>query len=308
MKDTFGARAFGRDNNFNLMRMVAALCVIMSHSYTIAYGKDYPEPLSGVLPGYSLGRLCVWTFFVISGFLISQSFDRRKHLVDFVLARFLRISPGLFISLVFTALVVGPLFTTLPLGSYLRSPEPLFYIIKNMILMLRQNSLPELFLQNPYPGQVNASLWTLYYEALCYALVAAVGLAMLVSRFSFVVFLFGFCVLEAGMSLYKLKHYDAFMSHTMTAHLHELLLPFVLGMIWYRLRASVPVSMGIVASAVAVIVVWKWLALPFFIEVFVMCWSYLVIYMAFARVPLLLRYNRLGDYSYGVYIYSYPLQ
>ena len=84
--------AAGRDNNFNLLRMIAASAVLVSHAYPIAIGEGVIEPLSSLLQ-MSLGTLAVLTFFAISGFFISQSFDRRHGLIDFWVARILRIYP-----------------------------------------------------------------------------------------------------------------------------------------------------------------------------------------------------------------------
>jgi peptidoglycan/LPS O-acetylase OafA/YrhL len=42
---TIDQRAVGRDNNFNLLRMVAATAVLVSHAWPIVLGKGTPEPL-----------------------------------------------------------------------------------------------------------------------------------------------------------------------------------------------------------------------------------------------------------------------
>ena len=94
----------GRDNNFNLLRMIAAGAVLVSHAYPIALGNGAVEPLSSLLQ-MSLGTLAVLSFFAISGFFISQSFDRRNGLVDFAVARILRVYPGLVVVLFLTVFV-----------------------------------------------------------------------------------------------------------------------------------------------------------------------------------------------------------
>lgn len=86
---TLDELAIGRDNNFNLIRIVAACWVLVSHAYPIALGNGAVEPLDSILQ-MSLGTLGVLTFFVISGFFISQSFDRRRGELDFWIARCLR--------------------------------------------------------------------------------------------------------------------------------------------------------------------------------------------------------------------------
>ena len=76
--------AIGRANNFNLIRMIAATAVLVSHAYPISLGVGALEPLSLILH-FSLGTLAVLTFFAISGFFISQSFDRKNGLVESIL-------------------------------------------------------------------------------------------------------------------------------------------------------------------------------------------------------------------------------
>lgn len=41
---TLGEVAVGRDNNFNLIRMVAATGVLVSHAFPITYGSSTPSP------------------------------------------------------------------------------------------------------------------------------------------------------------------------------------------------------------------------------------------------------------------------
>lgn len=83
-----------RQNNFNLLRIIAALAVLVSHAYPIALGPGTPEPLAGVL-GINLGEVAVLMFFAISGYFISRSFHNKRSILEFVVARILRIYPAL---------------------------------------------------------------------------------------------------------------------------------------------------------------------------------------------------------------------
>ena len=93
-----------RHNNFNFIRMVAASFVLVSHAYPLSRGPGEVEPLVAQL-GISLGGLGVFTFFCISGFFISLSYQRSKSAVDFVVARFLRLYPALLVVLVLSCLL-----------------------------------------------------------------------------------------------------------------------------------------------------------------------------------------------------------
>lgn len=295
----------GKENNFNLLRMIAALCVLFSHSYPICLGKDAEEPLAWLLSPYNLGRLAVWTFFVISGFFISASFDRRRTVKSFIAARLLRIYPGLLIALTITALVIGPLFTANSQHEYFSSVEPLQYILQNLSLLLMKYNLPGLFPDTPYPYAVNGSLWTLFYEMLCYVMVACVGLIASRMHYGFVLFLLLFALIHVYLS-HQNAHDITFTSHQLTARSHELLLPFVMGMVMYRFRTRIPHS-GLLALG-CIMLIYAVRHTTYFIDAFMILWAYLVLYIGFFPSRWLHAYNRLGDYSYGTYLYAFPAQ
>src|SRR6476659_467052 len=104
-----GEAANGRDNNFNLIRLVSALSVLIVHSFALATGKLEAIPLYESL-GVHPGDFAVDVFFVTSGFLVSASLDRRKSSAEFIAARLLRIYPGLLVMLGITVLIIGPVF------------------------------------------------------------------------------------------------------------------------------------------------------------------------------------------------------
>lgn len=107
-----------RDNHSNLLRMIAATAVLVSHAYPIALGKGVPEPLSSAL-NISLGTVAVLTFFSISGYFISKRFHEGGNSLEFWTARVLRIYPALLAVLLVTIFVIGPACTTESLWAYL---------------------------------------------------------------------------------------------------------------------------------------------------------------------------------------------
>ncbi|HXZ18061.1 MAG TPA: acyltransferase family protein, partial [Roseiarcus sp.] len=64
--------AVGRDNNFNLIRLLAALAVIFSHSVGVLGLPGEREFFFDRL-GVSLSVMAVDVFFVTSGFLVTMS-------------------------------------------------------------------------------------------------------------------------------------------------------------------------------------------------------------------------------------------
>jgi len=293
----------GRDNNFNLLRIFAASSVLISHAYPISIGPGTPEPLDYVL-GMNLGTLAVLTFFAISGYFISQSFDRNRSILDFALARALRIYPGLLAVLMLTVFVLGSVFTKVGLASFFSDRETLLYIPRNLLLWPLQYELPGVFGDNAYPRAINGSLWTLAYEVACYAMVAVVGtfgLALNHRRFASFLVVCAVCYIAAFPLLRS--NYDHL---TILRNIHLLALPFVIGMALFQFRKQVPLRFPIMlvlgaASAISY-------GSPWFHELFVLTWSYSVLYLGFLQYKPLLAYNRLGDYSYGTYIYGFPME
>src|SRR5215213_7952869 len=120
-----------RDNNFDTLRLVAALCVVISHSFPLSYGEAAAQPIFLLSHGQTtLGTISVYVFFVLSGFLITGSFERQPpH--QFVLARGLRLLPGLAVVLFILTFLVGPILTNIPLGEYFYSHKIYYYVAKN---------------------------------------------------------------------------------------------------------------------------------------------------------------------------------
>jgi peptidoglycan/LPS O-acetylase OafA/YrhL len=86
----------GRDNNFNVLRMVAAFSILIFHSFSLPYQEAQK------VFGFHIGDIddfFVHIFFVTSGFLVTASLLHRQSLADFLWARALRIFPALFLCL-----------------------------------------------------------------------------------------------------------------------------------------------------------------------------------------------------------------
>lgn len=167
-------------NAFNALRLFAAVAVIASHAVALRHGLVH-EPLEDMTP-WSLAGHAVNVFFVLSGFLISASFVRHADPVAFVVARALRIFPGLIVCAIVIAFGLGPLTTSAGLGDYLRSVDLWLYPLRAGLLMDETARLPGVFEAAPMPGAVNDPLWTLRFELACYVGVAMLGLAGLLSR------------------------------------------------------------------------------------------------------------------------------
>ena len=289
--------AGSRDNHFNLIRILAAAGVLVSHAYPLSLGPTARQPLEFALHGLTLGTVSVWIFFAISGFFITQSFARKQTVGPFLAARALRLLPALIAVTVISIVVAGFFLTQAPPTLFWAEADD--YFIRNLLLFKLQYTLPGVFEANPYGAAINGSLWSLSYEVTCYAGVLLCGILGLLARpriFACLIVLF-LGAYAAGMVA------DL---HPRLEKLTQLGLPFLIGMVFYIWRHHIPLSWSILAGLAALAGL-AWFT-PLFLPVFAVVLSYAVFVLGYARSPLLQRYNRLGDYSYGVYIYAFPIQ
>lgn len=290
-------RAAGRDNNFNLLRILAAIGVLISHAYPISLGSGVPEPLSAFLGEVTLGTVSVMVFFSVSGFFITRSFAGRRSLGSFLQARALRLFPALIVVLMVTVLVSGVWLTTAAPGVFWRAVPD--YILRNVTLFAPQYDLPDVFVANPYGPAINGSLWTLNYEVLCYLGVVLAGLAGVLTRpWVFAVALLGFAIVYGVNTLHPL--------HPRIDSLLMLGLPFAIGMSFWVWRQAIPLSAPLAVVLLGLAYLTRQTAITE--PVLAVALSYAVFVLGYAKIPVLAGYNRLGDYSYGTYVYAFPIQ
>ena len=170
----------GRDNNILLLRFVAALAVILFHCYALT-GRWTDEPLWKAAPELNLGAIGVKMFFVISGFLVTQSWITRQRLDQFVVARVLRIYPALVAATLWT-IALAALSSYLPATAFFTHPQTGDYFWRTALAVDTREGLPGAFAGNPFPHAVNGSLWTLPIELRLYLALALAGVVGLVTR------------------------------------------------------------------------------------------------------------------------------
>jgi peptidoglycan/LPS O-acetylase OafA/YrhL len=167
------------NNNLDLFRLIAALAVIYGHSFALAPSPGFDDVLFR-LSGQNTAAMAVKFFFFLSGLLVTDSLLTRKSLLQFFVARFFRIWPGLTFVVLVSIFIIGPLATKLDLASYFSDPKTYLYF-KHQILMqtwgtqsLGYFDLPGVFTENAYKNTVNASQWSLFPEVFAYLTLAAV--------------------------------------------------------------------------------------------------------------------------------------
>ena len=162
-------------NNFEFLRISAALLVLVSHHYPLS---NLGEPgLPGVI---SLGGVAVMVFFSISGFLVTQSWLSDPNAFRFAWRRILRIWPALITVVLLSTLILGPIVTNLTVFDYFAHRATWDYL--RTLIMEIHFPLPGVFTNNPGGSSVNGSLWTIPFEVRCYLFMAIIGITGLLKN------------------------------------------------------------------------------------------------------------------------------
>jgi peptidoglycan/LPS O-acetylase OafA/YrhL len=299
----FSTVVHGRDNNFHLVRLLAASAVLVSHSFPLSTGSVATEPLRALL-GCTPGSIAVDLFFTISGLLVTMSLVRRNSVADFVRARFFRIWPALAVAILLAVFALGPIFTALPLATYWSSHETWRYLAKNLVLLHGiAYTLPGVFDGNPSPHAINGSLWTLPSEVRCYLYLLAAWIAVrkLTSERIFRIFVTALWLALLGWHCWSMGQ------STLELSPPRLNLMFASGVAIYLYRDRAVLSwrwLGAVIVALALSAINQ----KAFGVVYVLALPYIMLCLAYLPRGKILGFNKLGDYSYGVYVYAYPIQ
>lgn len=312
----------GRANSFGFLRLCFAFGVVLAHAAVLGY-------LRPLHPTIDVPGLAVAGFFGISGFLITRS-AKRTSLFRYLWHRALRIWPGLWVCLLFIGFVLAPWMFYLAHGNldglWRSRLGVLNYLQANWWGGLRQQPIVDVFRDTPYGTQirrsvVNGSLWTLSYEITCYLIVAVLAVVGVLKRARWLVLL----ATVAVFGLLCWNHYAQLrFGHPPVPVTGKL--PWgipVFGLpdkIWFLIYGfmflagaaaelySDRLPINDVLGVVALVVI-GWFA--YHRQLFgpgLLAYEYLILYLAVRLPRVLHRVGQRNDYSYGVYIYSFPLQ
>jgi peptidoglycan/LPS O-acetylase OafA/YrhL len=290
----------GRDNNLNLIRMIAALAVIYTHAFGITRTENEPFlKLFGIGPG----DVGVNVFFFVSGFLVTGSLAN-KSLAQFAWARMLRIYPGLWVSTLLLVAAFGLLASPLGPVDFWSASSTHSYLLRNFTISPVTGAQMDL----PYAidrtsREFNVSLWTLTHEFQMYAALAVLGLIGGMKRgwiFGAVAILGGGLWLLQSLSVVEMMQLDR----------ARFLFFFFIGALVNRYKTQVHLN-SIAAAGWLMLIVAVTLCTRSQIVRQIALFAalpYLVLWLSYVPAGQVRQYNRLGDFSYGTYIWSAPVQ
>ena len=286
------------DNNYTLIRLVLAASVIYFHSFALAPGL-HDHLTAALLPVTSVGGLAVQMFFFLSGLFVAQSFHKNPHVPAFLLKRFLRIWPGLFVCVLVTATIMAALNKSPAFLQYLKFEGFYDYILRNSVLDLTWR-IDGLLTNNAWQS-LNGSIHTLPMEAKMYGVLAVIGaleLARSHARLAFAgAVAFVLAVIPGVVEMLPFNLFNADYSRVAAAL-------FLAGVCVYgwspRLRLRPWQGIVLIAAASAST------GVP---HVFLFYATAVWIMLAIGQSSLLGKLWRpKQDLSYGIYIYGWPSQ
>lgn len=292
--------ARGRPTGFDYMRLVLSVAVVCIHSGLTSTGSDLAMWTSATRP---FVRLILPMFFALSGYLVAGSLLRSTSLFQFMTFRVLRIYPALSVEVLLSALIVGPLLTRSSLGGYFG--DRLFWEYLLNVTGDIHYLLPGLFTRNPFPNTVNAQLWTVPFELLCYIAIAALAVVGLQRRrwlgpVSVI-------VLTLGYTIVKVRAVHGF-PEVVIGRVSGmfLLVSFLAGVslflysdriVWSRAWC---LASGVISGLLlSVVPNGDYIAAPFA--------AYFTVSLGLMN-PVKLGVLRGADYSYGVFLYGFVIQ
>jgi peptidoglycan/LPS O-acetylase OafA/YrhL len=288
-------------NNFDAIRLAMALLVVWSHSFALHLGSERTEWISLLLNGvYNAGNLGVMAFFVISGFLITQSFVRSKTILRYLEKRVRRIYPGYLVATSICAFLIAPWF-----GGVFPS------VAKTVGLnLLLRNEVPNAFQSNPV-GSVNGSLWSIPFEFWCYLGVAALGsLSLATKRWFLLIVLIIFMSARLACDLMHVTPGLGYIGVIFgwPYEWTKIGPSFLFGMIAYAYRQQLPRSNILLIGMVLVSIAACHLNANVANLLVAPTLAYGVFMVAFTNRVTLHEATRFGDFSYGTYLYAFPIQ
>ncbi len=293
-------------NNFDFLRIVSSMIVVIVHGEVLITGSE-----TELMPWFThgqinLGLMALYTFFIISGFLIYPSLLRSDKVSVYIWKRFLRVYPSLFLALCFS-LFMAYLFYDHHMPFWQNS-QAWSYIPRNLSMIWQQFEIAGSFTGGHYQS-INGSIWSFPYEEFCYHTIIFILLVKW-KKYRSLIFLL------AALSLYFIFIYDdAFASFhfgkgLILNRLMMLSMYFYFGAFWTSLRGSYAYFARRAVALFIVIIFFHYASIAAHISYQLLPLYFPLMVISIAYLPIQILHDwrgRIGDWSCGIYLFSFPL-
>jgi peptidoglycan/LPS O-acetylase OafA/YrhL len=291
-------RQSGRTSGFDYLRVCLAIGVIGVHTASVSYGHRSDLIVWGG-PQRVLEHLILPMFFALSGFLVAGSLERCPTLVSFFGLRILRIVPALSVEVLLSAVIFGPLLSVFDRQTYFTSSEFYSYFL-NIVGDIHYH-LPGVFLNNPIPRAVNEQLWTVPFELECYVALGGLAVIGIMGRRRLTL-----AIVAIGQALWAWQAWKRGEAGALDGPSGAVLvLCFLLGILFFQYRDKIRLSKA--RFGLSALLCLGLGLLPHGAYCLPIPATYLTVYLGL-RNPPRQKYLLSGDYSYGLYLYGFPVQ
>lgn len=295
--------AITHDNNFNFIRLVLAILVLLAHAPELIDGDRHREILTNIFHTLSFGELAVDGFFLLSGYLILQSWQRKPRFTSFLKKRILRIYPGFIVASLVSIFIVTPLAIQ-PIDFW--QPVDLLTHLQRIVFLDTPNAPGHVFQGDPYP-KVNGSMWTIFHEFRCYVLVAILGVIGGLNRSTVWLVMSALVFVVHNLPLATcFPQLSAEFAHQVS-DLTRLLTFFCAGGCFYLLRDRIQYTTKHALLALGVVII-SLFSEPLLHLTLPTLGGYGFFWFAFLKIPSLKWFRTASDVSYGVYLYGWPTE
>ena len=287
-----------KNNNLDIFRLLAASLVVYGHAGAIAPGSNWTDFVIYLVGFDYSGSLAVKTFFFLSGLVVTNSLLHNSDIPRFIINRAFRIFPALIAVVFISAILIGPVVSSLPFHQYFADGTVYSYIGDNVIFKTAY-ILPGVFDDNPYPSAVNGSLWSLAYEVALYiGLLVLYFIGIFKSRIALFALFFLFL-------LDSLIGNQLLFTYRPANHEIDYLLPcFAIGVMFACFKESLSINVFSVVFFLVGFLYFKGTIIQaycFYVFLFVS-----ILYMA--SRSWLIRFKPSKDLSYGIYLWGFVIQ
>lgn len=282
-------------NCFDELRLALAGIVLFAHA-----GELSGAPALAWMAEIFNSDFAVKGFFAISGYLVSRSFLSSDGMRDYFAKRLRRICPA-YVFVILYCLLVGFIASDLGTIAFFASPETLNYLAANLaFLNFLQPTLPGAFDGNPVSA-MNGALWTIKIELMLYCVVPA--LFLLYRRIGHLGGLLAALCLGVAWYGYFTFAFDHPAAAAIARQFPGQLPYFAIG----SFLAVANIGRSTLFAALAVSAVYLLLDVPSPASGLLNMLAYPVFVIGLSQVRFLsLGIGRLGDLSYGVYLFHFP--
>jgi peptidoglycan/LPS O-acetylase OafA/YrhL len=297
LKTTYFRNTGNHENNFGLLKLLAAYFVMISHSFTVLQIERDQPALWYNVKNIIFSGVGLSIFFTISGFLVTQSLFASDSLKHYLWKRMLRIFPALIMANL-VCIAGGCFITSLSLKDYLFTKETWTYLIKNSTLVTNQFYLPGVF-GNLKDKTVNASLWTILIAVEFYVVLCLGAYFIVIKRWLYLCCFFLFEAVRIYMTVLNDMHVPGLDLHA----IFNFGTYFYLGSLFYVFEDNVRFKWfyANILMAIALATVYTFLEAITLSIFFAYC--FIIIGTSKAVVNL-----KGYDLSYGIYLYTFPIQ